>query len=51
MINDDYDSEFYDNSLDQFRTYEEYLDSHRTPEDLFYLEDIELVRYIKESNM
>ena len=45
MIGDDFDSEFYDNSLDQFKTYEDYLDNHITSEDLFYLEDIELARY------
>lgn len=41
---DDFESEFYDTSLDQFKTYEDYLDHHITPEDLFYLEDIELAR-------
>ena len=48
MIADDFDNEFYDNSLDQFKTYEEYLDEHITSEDLFYLEDIELARQLKE---
>ena len=44
MIAEDFDSEVYDTSLDKFKTYEEYLDSHITKEDLFYLEDIELAR-------
>jgi hypothetical protein len=44
MIAEDFDSEVYDTSLDKFKTYEEYLDSHITREDLFYLEDIELAR-------
>lgn len=28
MIAEDFDSEFLDTSLDRFKTYEEYLDSH-----------------------
>ncbi|CAD8116092.1 unnamed protein product [Paramecium sonneborni] len=48
MIAEDFDSEVYDTSLDKFKTYEEYLDSHITKEDLFYLEDIELARQLKE---
>ena len=48
MIAEDFDSEVYDTSLDKFKTYEEYLDSHITREDLFYLEDIELARQLKE---
>lgn len=48
MIAEDFESEFYDTSLDKFKTYEEYLDSHITKEDRFYLEDIELARQLKE---
>jgi len=45
---DDFESEFYDTSLDKFTTYEEYLDYHITDEDKSYLEDIELARQLKE---
>lgn len=45
---DDYENEYFDTSLDNFKTYEEYLDSHITKEDLMYLEDIELARQLKE---
>ena len=48
MIADDFESEFYDTSLDKYETYDAYLDSHITSEDLFYLEDIELARQLKE---
>ena len=48
MNYDEYESEFYDHSLDPFNTYEEYLDSHITKEDLMYLGDIELARQLKE---
>ena len=48
MIGEDFESEYYDTSFDKFKTYEEYLDSHITKEDLFYLEDIELARQLKE---
>ena len=48
MQYDDYEGEMYDTSLDNFNTYEEYLDSHITKEDLMYLEDIELARQLKE---
>lgn len=44
MIADDFESEFYDTSLDRFETYEQYLDEHITEEDMFYLEDRELAR-------
>ena len=44
MIADDFESEINDTSLDKFNTYEDYLDSHITARDLFYLEDKELVR-------
>ena len=48
MNYEEYESEFYDHSLDNFNTYEEYLDSHITKEDLNYLGDIELARELKE---
>jgi hypothetical protein len=48
MNYDEYESEFYDHSLDPFDNYEEYLDSHITKEDLMYLGDIELARQLKE---
>ncbi|KAM3141174.1 hypothetical protein pb186bvf_006779 [Paramecium bursaria] len=48
MIAEDFDSEFLDTSLDRFKTYEEYLDSHISDQDRFYLEDIELARQLKE---
>lgn len=48
MNYDEYESEFYDHSLDPYNTYEEYLDSHITKEDLMYLGDIELARQLKE---
>jgi len=48
MNYDEYESEFYDHSLDPFNNYEEYLDSHITKEDLMYLGDIELARQLKE---
>lgn len=51
MIGEDFESEFYDTSLDKFKTYEEYLDSHITKEDKFYLEDIELARQLKEQGI
>ena len=44
MISEDFEGEFYDTSLDNYKTYEEYLDSHINEDDLFYLEDIELAR-------
>lgn len=47
MNYDEYESEFYDHSLDPFTNYEEYLDSHITKEDLMYLGDIELARQLK----
>ena len=48
MIADDFESEIYDTSLDTYPTYEDYLDSHITPDDIFYLEDRELARQLKE---
>ncbi|KAL4506005.1 hypothetical protein ABPG72_013766 [Tetrahymena utriculariae] len=50
MIADDFESEFYDTSLDRFETYEQYLDEHITEEDMFYLEDRELARQLREQN-
>lgn len=48
MIPDDFESEFYDTSLDKYNTYEQYLDDHITADDMYYLEDIELARRLKE---
>lgn len=48
MISDDFEGEVYDTSLDDYKTYEEYLTSHVTKEDLYYLEDMELARQLKE---
>ena len=48
MIAEDFEGEFYDTRLDKFKTYEDYLDDKITPEDLEYLEDIELARQLKE---
>jgi len=44
MIAEDHENEYYDTSLDKFKYYEDYLDSHITKDDRFYLEDIELAR-------
>ena len=44
---DDYEQDF-DSNLDAFNNYEEYLDAQRSDEDLFYLEDTELVRQLYE---
>lgn len=46
--NEDFDGEYYDNSLDHFETYEQYLDEQVTPEDLYYLEDKDLARQLVE---
>ena len=46
--NDEYDGEFFDDSLQKFENYEKYLDSFITADDEFYLEDIELARQLKE---
>jgi hypothetical protein len=35
-------------AVTEFSTYEEYLDSHITAEDLYYLEDKELARQLVE---
>ncbi len=35
ISNDEYDGEFFDDSLQKFDTYEKYLDSFITPEDEF----------------
>lgn len=41
---EDYETDLLDSNLDNYNTYEDYLDAQRTDEDLFYLEDTELVR-------
>jgi len=45
---DDYETDLLDSNLDNYATYEDYLDAQRTDEDLFYLEDTELVRQLYE---
>ena len=47
-VNDDFEGEITDTSLDKFITYEEYLDHHITNTDLFYLEDRDLARQLVE---
>ena len=41
---EDYETDLLDSNLEDYENYEEYLDAQRTDEDLFYLEDTELVR-------
>lgn len=38
-MDDDLDGELLDNTLIEYNTYEEYLDSQMNDDDLFYLED------------
>ena len=45
---EDYETDLLDSNLDNYNSYEEYLDSQRTDEDLFYLEDTDLVRQLYE---
>ena len=45
---EDYETDLLDSNLDNYGSYEEYLDAQRTDEDLFYLEDTELVRALYE---
>ncbi len=47
-MDDDLDGELNDNAFETFDTYEKYLDSMMTSEDLFYLEDQELARQLIE---
>lgn len=42
------DFQYVNESLDQFATYEDYLDSQLSETDLFYLEDEELARQLVE---
>ena len=44
----DYDKEGADNTLDNFESYEEYLNSHISETDIYYLEDEELARQLVE---
>ncbi len=44
----DFEAEVYDKSLDEFPTYEDYLDKFITEEDLEYLEKRELARDLIE---
>jgi len=45
---DEFEGEYRDNSLDEFDTYEKYLDSHIREEDMYYLEDRDLARQLVE---
>jgi len=45
-MDDDYENEMLDNTLEQFDTYNDYLDSRMEENELFYLEDIELARQL-----
>ena len=45
---EDYETDLLDSNLDNYATFEDYLDAQRTDEDLFYLEDTELVRQLYE---
>lgn len=42
------DGELFDKSILEFATYEDYINQHVTPEDLFYLEDPDAARQIVE---
>ena len=48
MDPDDLDGDAIDNTLEQFDTYEQYLDDQMEEKDLFYLEDNELARQLIE---
>ena len=45
---EDYEADLLDSNLDNYATFEEYLDAQRSEEDMFYLEDTELVRQLYE---
>lgn len=47
-MDDDLDGDAIDNTLENFDTYEQYLDSQMNEKDLFYLEDQELARQLIE---
>jgi len=48
MNEDELEGDMIDNTLENFETYEKYLDDHMSDEDLFYLEDKELARQLIE---
>ncbi len=48
MITSEFEGEYYDNSLEQFETYEDYLDSFIEPNDRKYLSNIEVARQLIE---
>jgi len=48
MQDDEYEGDLYDMSLDQYKTYEDYLNANISPDDLKYLEDEELARQLLE---
>ncbi len=46
---DELEGDYYiDTSLDKYESYEQYLDDQMNPDDMFYLEDIELARDLIE---
>lgn len=45
---DDLKGPGYDPLVDEFQTYEDYLDSQITATDMYYLEDIDLTRHLVE---
>jgi hypothetical protein len=47
-MDDDFDGDLQDTQIEQFDTYEDYLDNQITHQDLFYLEDQELARQLIE---
>lgn len=48
MISTEYDGEFVDDALDEFETYEDYLNEFIDDKDRKYLEDIDLARQLVE---
>ncbi len=47
-IQEEFEGEFYDTSLDPYPTYEDYLRAHVTDQDRFYLEDEDLACQLVE---
>ena len=45
---EEFEGDFMDGSLEQYKDYEQYLDDHMLESDLYYLEDKELVRQLIE---
>lgn len=44
MIQTEYDGEYHDKSLEEYKTYEEYLNNFIDEKDRMYLEDMEVAR-------